>query len=74
VLKLFYNTFPYLLVVDCGNPGDLANGLKKGSDNTTYLSEVKYFCNPGYILSGSRERKCGADGKWSGTKPICFCK
>ena len=61
-------------MVDCGDPGQLTNGLRKDKNVTTYNSMVHYFCNPEYILSGSRERVCQADGKWSGTQPKCTSK
>ena len=66
-----FDDFSFILVKDCGDPGNLHNGVRKDDGNTTYGSKVRYFCNPGYIFSGSRERKCQADGKWSGTQPVC---
>ena len=38
-----------------------------GSFGTT----LTYTCNNKYRLNGPSERVCGADGKWSGTEPVC---
>ena len=73
-LDIFFVVVVKILVVDCGDPGQLTNGLRKDKNMTTYNSMVHYFCNPEYILSGSRERVCQADGKWSGTQPKCTSK
>eukprot|EP00111_Clytia_hemisphaerica_P015651 TCONS_00046199-protein len=62
---------PICTIKNCGDPGNLQNGVRKGDGNTTYGSTVRYFCDPRYIFSGSRERKCQADGTWSGTQPAC---
>ena len=64
------NVYITVLVVDCGDPGMPAYAERKGS-NTTYLSKFKYFCNPGYLITGSTERVCQANGTWSGTYPTC---
>ena len=64
----------FVLVVNCGDPGDVANGIRKTDDGFTYLSTIKYFCNPGFVLKGSREQVCQEDGKWTGTKPTCISK
>jgi len=33
-------------------------------------SQCTFSCNPGYILSGSRQRRCLETG-WTGTAPVC---
>ena len=32
---------------------------------------LTYTCDKKYRLNGPSERVCGADGKWSGTEPVC---
>jgi len=56
--------------VDCGPPESPYNGNAVFT-STSYNSVVSYECKYGYILSGEPTRRCGADGKWSGTTPIC---
>jgi len=63
-------TQPTCQLVDCGDPGTPANGERLGSD-FTYGKTIVYDCNPGYQLSGSRERTCQLDGKWSGSIATC---
>ena len=61
----------YVLVVDCGDPGMLVNGLRLSLNETTYMSKVRYFCKPGYLFTGSREMICQENGLWTGQKPTC---
>ena len=68
----FYFSLIYL-VVDCGDPGSVSNGVRIMSA-TTYLSTAKYFCHPGYKLLGSPERVCEAEGQWSGQATSCVSK
>jgi len=56
--------------VDCGPPESPYNGNAVFT-STSYNSVVSYECKYGYLLSGEPTRRCGADGKWSGTTPIC---
>lgn len=56
--------------VDCGPPENPFNGNAVFT-STSYNSVVSYECKYGYILSGEPTRRCGADGKWSGTTPKC---
>lgn len=56
--------------VDCGPPENPYNGNAVFT-STSYNSVVSYECKYGYILSGEPTRRCGADGKWSGTTPTC---
>ena len=57
-------------VVDCGDPGTPAYGVK-WHRNTTLGSFVKYRCQEGYRLEGENFRKCLHSGEWSGTLPTC---
>ena len=58
------------VAVDCGDPGTLANGVRRLT-TTTLNSVVTYQCNRGYELDGSSSRVCQATGVWSGLLPIC---
>uniref|UniRef100_A0A8C9S3J0 Sushi domain containing 2 n=1 Tax=Scleropages formosus TaxID=113540 RepID=A0A8C9S3J0_SCLFO len=57
-------------VVSCGWLAPPSNGQKEG---TRYLqgAVVKFSCNSGYVLSGSAERTCLANGQWSGDATHC---
>ena len=61
-----------LAVVDCGEPPSVTNGIIHKQSGTTYLSEVHYFCRPGYTLQGARQGTCMANGSWSGTGTKCL--
>ncbi|XP_069182645.1 sushi, von Willebrand factor type A, EGF and pentraxin domain-containing protein 1 [Procambarus clarkii] len=37
----------------------------------SYNAVVSYECKYGFTIVGSSTRRCGADKKWSGSKPIC---
>ena len=58
------------LVIDCGDPGTLSNGVRAGSF-FTFGETVRYKCNHGYKLSGVSNRTCGESGRWSGDKAVC---
>jgi len=72
VQLLFGVVFACVVVsaVDCGPPENPYNGNAVFT-STSYNSVVSYECKYGYILSGEPTRRCGADGKWSGTTPKC---
>ena len=56
---------------DCGDPGNVANGLRTIS-GTTEGHRVTYSCSAGYRLVGDAVRTCmPASGQWSGTQPNC---
>ena len=57
-------------VINCGDPDDLANGLR-WFRTTTLGSFVKYKCNSGYKMVGYQYRKCLSSGAWSGRAPTC---
>lgn len=57
-------------MVDCGDPGEPANGMK-WLQSTTLGSYVKYKCLEGFQIKGYAYRKCLSTGVWSGTLPTC---
>ncbi|XP_074641314.1 sushi, von Willebrand factor type A, EGF and pentraxin domain-containing protein 1-like [Tubulanus polymorphus] len=49
-----------------------SNGKVALSDSLSYGSIATYSCSSCYKLTGkSSKRICGADGKWTGTEPVC---
>ena len=61
---------PSCSLLNCGNPGEPANGYT--NDNVfTYQSTVQYYCNVGYQLSGDSSIECTANGNWNNTLPNC---
>ncbi|XP_044131767.1 uncharacterized protein LOC122924584 isoform X1 [Bufo gargarizans] len=58
-------------VVTCGRLAPPANGTKNG---TNYLvgSLITLSCNSGFVMTGSKQRTCQADGKWSGEPTMCI--
>lgn len=55
---------------DCGLLAVPMNGSTTGGD-TTYPNEVTFDCEDGFIMSGSRIRKCQSNGIWSGNETSC---
>ncbi|PNI20363.1 CSMD2 isoform 5 [Pan troglodytes] len=69
---------PECLVINCGDPGIPANGLRLGND-FRYNKTVTYRCVPGYMMESHRVSvlSCTKDRTWNGTKPVCkalMCK
>ncbi|XP_032016053.1 CUB and sushi domain-containing protein 2 isoform X5 [Hylobates moloch] len=69
---------PECLVINCGDPGIPANGLRLGND-FRYNKTVTYQCVPGYMMESHRVSvlSCSKDRTWNGTKPVCkalMCK
>ena len=60
-----------LIVVDCGNLTDPANGQVTHTSGTTFGQTATYSCNTGYNLVGDSTRTCQAAGEWSGSAPTC---
>ncbi|XP_074620011.1 sushi, von Willebrand factor type A, EGF and pentraxin domain-containing protein 1-like [Acropora palmata] len=67
---LWTGTQPICQIVNCGDPGTPANGIRYG-DSFTYQSSIFIECDPGYKLVGDLTRTCQADGTWSGSQPTC---
>uniref|UniRef100_A0A3Q3J783 CUB and Sushi multiple domains 3a n=1 Tax=Monopterus albus TaxID=43700 RepID=A0A3Q3J783_MONAL len=63
---------PNCTMINCGDPGVPANGLRYGED-FTIGQNVSFQCQPGYRMEedGSPVRTCTQNGTWSGNMPIC---
>lgn len=59
-----------LAAVDCGRLSVPLNGSSYG-DLTVFPESIRFSCNIGFIMSGSRVRNCQSNGTWSGTDTIC---
>lgn len=60
------------LTVSCGDPGQISNGKRHG-DTFTVGSSVTYTCDLGFIIkNGAAQRRCQANGVWSGSAPKCI--
>lgn len=68
------STLPYfILAKDCGPLPVPMNGTATGRE-TTYPNQVTFDCDDGFIMIGSRIRKCQSNGKWSGNETSCLGK
>ncbi|XP_026144649.1 CUB and sushi domain-containing protein 2 [Carassius auratus] len=63
---------PECTVINCGDPGVPANGIRLGSD-FTYSHTVSFQCSPGFTMDADRASTliCTKDRTWNGTKPVC---
>ncbi|XP_014448575.1 inactive serine protease PAMR1 isoform X2 [Tupaia chinensis] len=65
---------------NCSDPGGLGHGYRKVTGGPGLVdgrlakvgTVVSFFCNGSYVLSGSLERTCQPDGRWSGKQPVCI--
>ncbi|XP_072160988.1 CUB and sushi domain-containing protein 1 isoform X2 [Bemisia tabaci] len=69
----FYNEFPPVCKkVHCGYPADIPNGGYNLLNGTVgYLSQVMYYCNEGYKITGRALLTCDIDERWDGPPPRC---
>ena len=63
----------FAVVVICDDPGIPTHGSRSG-DDFTFGKMVRYRCDPGYKITGSRRRTCTASGTWSGSQATCLGK
>ena len=63
----------YYVVINCGDPGILLNGVTVVS-STTFGSVVTHSCDDGYLLVGADEQTCLESGNWSTPLPSCESK
>ena len=56
-----------LLAKDCGIPlrKEIPYGRSAVVDSTTYLAEIKYECDEGFMFRDRKSMSCQADGTWS---------
>ncbi|KPP79508.1 CUB and sushi domain-containing protein 3-like, partial [Scleropages formosus] len=63
---------PNCTMINCGDPGVPANGLRYGED-FSINQNVTFVCQPGYAMepANSVVRTCTGNGTWSGVMPTC---
>ncbi|XP_070552435.1 uncharacterized protein [Ptychodera flava] len=64
------DTLPRCIAIDCGNPGEVENANRIGTQYS-YNSTVIYTCHDGYYTNGNRTIRCTIEGRWT-EKPSCF--
>ena len=55
----------------CDNLKTVFNGKYEIIPYNKFGARAIYSCDAGYVLAGTRYRKCQGDGYWSGTAPTC---
>ena len=58
--------------VECDKPTEIISNGRMLGTSFTFNSTISYVCDEGYNLEGSAQRVCGADGRWSGSIPVCI--
>ena len=69
----YVHTYMYV-VLSCGTPQSVENGVFDISRGMNYLSVAHYTCNEGYRLVGISIITCQLDQQWSGPSPTCLSK
>lgn len=58
--------------VRCAAPGSPENGTSDGDlMEYSYLDNITFSCDIGFILKGSKRVTCNANEEWSDSVPIC---
>ncbi|KAG5855860.1 hypothetical protein ANANG_G00001150 [Anguilla anguilla] len=65
-------SMPECTVINCGDPGVPANGMRFGND-FTFDHSVRFQCAPGFSMEGDPASSlvCTKDRTWNGTRPVC---
>jgi len=60
--------------VNCGTLASPSNGWIQKKTGETFGELHIFMCNvaEGYLMRGSKERRCLANASWSGVQPICY--
>ena len=68
--------FPLGVAVDCGFLESPPNGGIAKKTGKTFGAIYVFECDEdkGYLMDGSKERRCQADATWSGVQPVCKCR
>lgn len=68
--------FPLGVAVDCGFLESPPNGGIVKKTGKTFGAIYVFECDEdkGYLMDGSKERRCQADATWSGVQPVCKCR
>ncbi|XP_013394336.1 sushi, von Willebrand factor type A, EGF and pentraxin domain-containing protein 1 isoform X2 [Lingula anatina] len=61
---------PLCQPISCGDPGTPVHGGKQGS-TYTFMGQVTFTCQPGYVLNGAERINCTSGGSWSSPVPVC---
>lgn len=59
-----------MVAKDCGPLAVPTNGSFLGSQ-TSFPNRFIFSCDEGFILKGSKDRKCQSNGTWSGSESLC---
>ena len=57
--------------ITCSLLDDPNNGSVNTSRRITVGNVARYSCDKGYMVNGTADRTCQADGQWSGSMPTC---
>ena len=57
--------------MNCSTLSSPANGQVSHFAGTAFGQTATYSCDTGYNLVGDSTRMCQANGRWSGSEPIC---
>ena len=57
--------------ITCSPLDDPNNGSVNTSRRITVGDVSRYSCDKGYMVNGTADRTCQADGQWSGSMPTC---
>lgn len=62
------------VAVNCGSLARPSNGWIQKKTGETFGALHLFKCNEaeGYLMRGSKERRCLANATWSGVQPVCY--